>query len=144
MLSGNDHGNIHAGKVCLYTAILAGKLGISDKDTLVLMAAAVFHDIGRVNNSDDPSHGDESAEKLNNLDSDFWKSVEEVIRLHSRSDKKLSTSRYAELVKIFKDSDALDRVRTGDLDERYLRFDESKSLVKLAKEIHICLSTAIE
>ena len=136
---GNDHGLIHAAKVCLFVALLGRKLKLSEKELLTLMVSAVFHDIGRKNNSDDATHGERSYSKMLEHRYSGPGELEEIMRLHSRADKKPMSR----LAMIFKDADALDRVRTNDLDTKYLRFEESKLLVETAKEVNACLLKVI-
>jgi HD superfamily phosphodiesterase len=133
----NDHSLIHAAKVCLFVSVIGESLGINEKDLLSLMMAAIFHDIGRINNTDDAKHGDRSVEKLKGHGFYIPKAVDTIIRLHSRGNSK---SKNEHLVKIFKDADAIDRVRTNDLDERFLRFAETKKYINFAREVNTCLS----
>jgi putative nucleotidyltransferase with HDIG domain len=136
----NDHSLIHAGKVCLFSALIGKRLGLNEEDTLSLMAAAIFHDIGRINNSDDAAHGDRSAKKLREYGFDIPETVETIIRLHSRGDR---LSKEERLTRIFKDADALDRMRTNDLNIQFLRFIETKDYINFAKEVNACLSKLI-
>jgi HD superfamily phosphodiesterase len=136
----NDHSLLHAAKVCLFSVLIGERLGLDEVDLLSLMSAAIFHDIGRVNNTDDAGHGDRSVKKLKGYKIDIPETVEAIIRLHSRGDSK---ARDNYLVKIFKDADALDRARTNDLDESYLRFSETKDYIGFAWEVNACLSKAI-
>jgi putative nucleotidyltransferase with HDIG domain len=137
----NDHTLVHAAKVCLFSVLVGERLGLNEKDLLLLMTAAIFHDIGRVNNTDDARHGEKSVNKLKEYGFSVPGAVETIIRLHSRGDS-LSKNEY--LTRVFKDVDALDRVRTNDLDEHILRFEETKEFLKFSKEVNICLLKVIE
>jgi len=134
-LLGNDHSLIHSAKVCLFVVLLGRKLNLTEEEQLSLMVAAIFHDIGRVNNSNDNSHGDKSIEKIKEYGFVFTEKVNKIISLYCKGDRKTKDT----LIKIFKDADALDRVRTNDLDINLLRFNETKTLIETAKEIHKCL-----
>ena len=138
----NDHSLIHAAKVCVLCAVLAEELGLDIKETLYLMFAAVVHDTGRENNSKDTEHGVRSTW---NLIYSMDEVVYDIVRNHSRADRRMGyfdEDRNKFLTKVFKDADALDRVRTGDLDESKLRFNESKKLIEFARRLHECLLTA--
>ena len=136
----NDHSFIHASIVCLYSALLARDLDLSDDSTIKLMLASVLHDIGRVNNSHDASHGDRSVKKAKYFGINFNDKIFKIIAEHSRADSKATSA----LTLIFKDADLLDRVRTNDLNEDYIRFDQTKKYIQLAKDIRECLSKVID
>jgi HD superfamily phosphodiesterase len=140
MLKGNDHSLIHAAKVCLFAALLGKKLDIPEDQLLHILAASVFHDTGRTNNGNDPKHGFMAVKKLIYSSIQLSKETIEIIGCHCLSDRTYKESSIEKLISVFKDADALDRTRTGDLDEKYLRFEESKELIQFAKEVNECLS----
>ncbi|MDU3153093.1 MAG: hypothetical protein E6706_02310, partial [Anaerococcus hydrogenalis] len=71
--------------------------------------------------------------------------LQAVLATHSRSDSKMDQTieeffvkdmdRARYLSKLFKDADALDRVRLKDLDEKYLRNDFSLDLVDFSDKL---------
>ena len=135
----NDHSLVHAGKVCLFTALICKKIGATEKTTLKAMQAAILHDIGRINNCKDAAHGERSVVKAFYYGYELPADVATAINNHSKADKKLMDL----LTTILKDADALDRVRTRDLDEEYLRLPCSEELVEFASEVNKCLLKAI-
>lgn len=141
---GNDHGPFHAAKVALYVAALAKKLRLDKTQTCFLQLSAIIHDYGRIGNCDEPSHGKRSVEEIKALGIVLPDPVVEIVELHSVSDKKLKKAINNNLCSIFKDADALDRVRTNDLDVSYLRTEEAKSLIAFAQRIEECLLIANE
>lgn len=101
------------------------------------MSRKALHDIGRVNNSTDASHGERSVEKAFFMGFDLDEPTDALIRYHSRGDQAARSlpSSLQRLLWILKDADALDRVRSGDLDVSFLRFPESSDLVGLAEDL---------
>jgi len=128
---------VHAGRVYLLVSMLAEKMDLAIESTAYLMIAAVVHDLGRTNNCDDSGHGERSA-KIFKMLMNSRHIIESIVTLHSRSDKSLD-SQYeliSILTQIFKDADALDRVRTGDLNPKFLRLDEARDMIGIAREIY--------
>jgi len=146
------HGVTHMKRVLMHCLSLAHQMNLDESDTRVLCLCALWHDIGRVHDEEDTTHGDLGFEKVqkNNLikqsgtldlrvskvlSKDDIMCIEFVVRHHCRSDKAnehlLTTQtpdhlheRLDVLWKVFKDADALDRVRIRDLDPHYLRFEQ--------------------
>lgn len=69
-----------------------------------------------------------------NLSNSTFKKVKFIDRWHVPDDGEVANI-FPEL-RIFKDADALDRVRSNDLDDNYLRLDISRGLIEIAKELH--------
>lgn len=134
----NDHGSTHSARVCILVTLLANALEVSPSDTVRLQIAATLHDIGRTGHRTDARHGEASVRKASELGFVLDTTIIDIISYHSRGDRvarHLSDST-KKLLWILKDADALDRVRTGDLDERYLRFPESASLIEYARTLY--------
>ena len=159
------HGIYHSQKVLLFAFIIATRLGLSDIDKIIIIYAAMYHDIGRINDRNETFHGLKSASEIDSLLCNDIKNNEEdlniikaIIENHSREDKYRDNTfqnyfdnsligtdlhnRYIQLDSILKDADALDRNRFIDgyqfgLDERYLRNDVAKQLVKFSKKLNI-------
>ena len=144
------HGISHNERVALYSYFLAEKLKLNKKDTLIAIYAAMYHDIGRVNDDEDRLHGFLSAKKLEQLELDItnndFKLLQTIITFHSINDDEFyemikdykNKERITTLFKILKDSDALDRTRLAFLDSidlNYIRLEDSLKLVPLAYEI---------
>jgi len=110
--------------------------------------ASLYHDIGRTHDGVCYEHGRNSIQKALRLELIGGKVNEEseilryVIVNHCLHDFKAESldkylidnrERAVELLKLFKDSDGLDRVRIGDLDVKYLRYPVSGELVPFAE-----------
>ena len=148
------HGRLHTLRVLLHCLFLSKVMGLSVADRTALCWASVWHDTGRLHDGVDSDHGYNSA--INYKNDCLAASVEPdpvvcfLIEYHSRDDKDgyaeiesnptLSSQkeRVTLLYNIFKDADALDRVRLDirDLDVNMLRCPESISFTKVAR---ICL-----
>lgn len=144
------HGKEHTVRVLLLSLILSELLNLPQSDRKILSTAAIYHDTKRVNDSIDTEHGYHSnlyyqsnVTKPNPIVSFLIEyhcrpdneGYEEIIRNRVLSKNRTKTQL---LFNIFKDADALDRVRFGlqDLDLNQLRLSESKSLPLIAR---ICL-----
>ena len=147
------HGYEHVERVIILGVILCMKMKLTQKETRLILLSCAYHDIGRINDSYDLSHGRRAANKLEEICGDLQIQKEELpeiqaaIATHSTSDHRLQ-----EFMKIYqvndpdlcsmicnclKDADGLDRVRLGDLDENYLRNEESKHLVDTAYNLYL-------
>lgn len=142
----NDHTLIHSAKVVLFIAILCKKLNINQSETIKLMIAGVLHDIGRVNNCNDKNHGSNSVKIAIENKFIFDESIiSEIIKNHCIVDSKINVNEeIKKLILLFKDADALDRIRTNDLDTKYLRNENSKLLINFSKQLNeiveLCLN----
>ena len=140
----NEHGKLHSLRVLL-NALTLGKLqGLDELDLHLLAMASIYHDIGRTNNEIDDLHGQRSREIFE--DSDFGDNdiIKFLIEYHCIDDdlamKALEESNIENKVKakklfsIFKDADALDRLRFGikELDFTYLRNKEAIRMILFA------------
>lgn len=145
------HGLMHIKRVLTHSLLLADELDYNEKDTNLLCWCSIYHDIGRTNDFVDENHGAESCKKLINLNLPLPYSDEDkniinfIIKGHcindsnaisSISDYEISDIKHAvNIFKLFKDCDALDRVRIDMLDENYLRYEQSKKHISLAWEL---------
>ena len=85
---------------------------------------------------------EEVVEKIKENDKNI---LQAVLAVHSRPDKQMDETieeffvkdmdRARYLSKLFKDADALDRVRLGDLNEKYLRNDFSHDLIDFSNKL---------
>lgn len=143
------HGQGHIERVILFAMLLSFKYELNINDTDVLRYAASLHDTKRVDDSYDTEHGYRAALysiDYAKVDKSDIKTLQAVLAVHSRTDNLMDDTineffvedfnRAKRLSKFFKDSDGLDRVRLGDLDERYLRNDFSKVMVDFAKDLY--------
>lgn len=144
------HGKEHTARVLLLSLILSELLNLPQADRKTLATAAIYHDTKRVNDNIDLEHGYHSSQYYQSHVKQPDPLVSFLIEYHCRPDDEgyeeiirnrvLSKNRTKTqfLFNIFKDADALDRVRFGlqDLDLNQLRLSESKSLLLIAR---ICL-----
>lgn len=135
------HGISHVKRVLRLAEKISSHYDLTEREERVLALAACYHDIGRVHNEWDVTHGLLSSRKtrdLGLLNSEGLTPKEEALVLklittHSLDDTAFEGMEQEVLLHdILKDADGLDRVRIFDLDPRYLRLPESRDLVDLA------------
>lgn len=154
------HGINHNIRVLLFTFYLAKKLNLDKTKFRILMDACKYHDVGRRNDLYDEEHGKRSANAVDKIvDDEIYKTndnldmLKAIIEYHSVPDRNINKvmSKYKImdektfkiLAYLLKDADGLDRVRLSignklfsDLNLRYLRFDDSLTLVKISHIIN--------
>ena len=142
------HGMAHTKRVLMLVLCLGLKLEIGREDLLLLSLCALIHDIGRIDDSVDPEHGQASFAKAAPILEKTGYDMElmrYIIENHCVDDKKghanvqnydLSDQVKAwRLLNIFKDADGLDRLRINALDPGCLRHDEARGLIRVAREL---------
>ena len=147
--AGNLQGTGHAERVMILGTLIAALAPMDDKYMPWVIDACAWHDIMRRGNGTDVQHGEQAAdivERYTVARGDDLRIVQAAIAAHSRGDRKMRgmMDRYGvqdrigcELVAcVLKDADALDRVRSGDLNEKYLRLEPSKSLIGFAQWLY--------
>jgi hypothetical protein len=144
------HGVEHAQRVLLLVQELASLEHLSPEQVEILEFCALYHDIGRINDSVDDIHGERSVQKLQQHDffglaQPHRRLAEYIIKNHCITDKTayahetdygfadMDTAIY--LLQCFKDCDNLDRFRIFDFNESYLRLKNSHQLIALAREL---------
>ncbi|MCI5839227.1 MAG: HD domain-containing protein [Peptoniphilaceae bacterium] len=143
------HGQGHIERVMLFAMMLSEHYNLNKKDSDILMNASSYHDIGRVNDRYDLSHGKRASEKIaiyTKLSGEDLEILKATVTAHSLEDSSMekviesynieNKKRAIYLAKMFKDCDGLDRVRISDLDENFLRNDYSKELVDFSKILY--------
>lgn len=142
------HGVLHAKRVLLMSLALSHLNNLNKADTDILAKASLYHDIGRTHDGVCYEHGKESIQKalkLGLIDGEI-NEENEILRyvvvnhcLHDNMAESMDKyfiadrERAIKLLKLFKDSDGLDRVRINDLNVKYLRCPVSRDLVPFAK-----------
>ncbi|MBC7074703.1 MAG: HD domain-containing protein [Syntrophomonadaceae bacterium] len=145
------HGLKHTKRVLFLTLVLAGKENLDERSTKILGEAALYHDIGRTDDNLDFQHGFKSYQKASEgglLDFNHKEDqeiVKFIIENHCIDDKiarsnldkyNLASKNEAwKLFNIFKDADALDRIRINDLDVRQLRTNSAADLLLVARQL---------
>lgn len=139
-----EHGKLHSLRVLLHALTLGKLKGLNDYDLHLLAMTSIYHDIGRTNNEIDDLHGLRSRELFERSefgDNDIVKflieyhCIEDNIALEALNNSNIEDKvRVKRLFSIFKDADALDRLRFGmkDLDFTYLRNKEAIRMMLFA------------
>lgn len=140
--SENEHGKEHAARVLLNCLLMAYERKLTMHEMDILAVAAVFHDAARTNDGEDPKHGEECAKYYQKFARSSYlideeKIIAQIIKYHCLPDeigKAEISKRYHKLFDIFKDADALDRVRFGikALDVNQLRTPEARTMTMVA------------
>lgn len=151
VVDNDKHGQIHSERVGVFSYLLGKLNGLSDEDIEILLLASKYHDIGR-KVKDDNMHSVESVRLLRKdlvlQDSPIRDYVYFLVEAHGFKDNfdedimckyQIDKNRAAFLLSLFKDADALDRVRYdvirnhgSILNVKYLRNSHSKRLVKFS------------
>lgn len=144
------HSTDHFKRVLFHSLILARMESLNNIEKDILIEASRYHDIGRGNDAICFKHGIESykiLEESNILDKypeEERETIRYVIENHCIHDKDFipiekykieNRDRAKRLLAIFKDADALDRVRIRDLDTNYLRTDFAETLTLVAYQL---------
>ena len=142
-----EHGKLHSARVMLLSLILGRRLNLSNANMKKLCIASAYHDIGRTHDGVCTEHGIVSAKEYADDVKVADPYVEFLIKYHCKPDeegrieisrnKKLNRMKAEILFNIFKDADALDRVRFGsiknDLDLEQLRTPFAKQMTLIAR-----------
>ena len=132
------HGLGHIERTILHGSMAGMDRDLPLRDLQLLLLACSYHDTGRLSDWLDDAHGRRSAyklEELTGLEGDELHLLMAAVEAHSRKDDDMDQilasyhpedmDRCRQLAKTLKDSDGLDRVRTGDLNVAYLRYPEA-------------------
>ena len=146
------HSYEHSERVLLFALILGSDIvSESENELLPLIHASVFHDTCRLDEGLDTGHGLRAADSYKKFcetsDLTFIPAAYKLMKYHDQDDKTgeseihlLSGKDAGKDIlyyRIFKDSDALDRFRLGEnaFDQRFLRLNQSHSLIEFARDI---------
>mgnify|MGYP000911686326 FL=1 len=145
------HGLAHIKRVLIHVLLLSRELQLDRRDTHLLCYSAIYHDIGRINDWAEENHGQMSCKKITALHLPLPQNEEDrnilffIIFSHCVEDSDAATylaphnitdtRRAMALLKVFKDCDALDRVRVDHLNLNYLRHEQTKKYVRFAWDI---------
>lgn len=144
----DDHGEMHEARVLLLTQIMAEMAGLPEIDRKLLATAAIYHDTQRTHDGDDESHGEAAARYYFRNEMVHHPIVEFLCEYHCLPDgdglekirrdeilQKHGNQRVTKLWQIFKDADALDRVRFDIrcLDWNQLRTTAAQELTLVAR-----------
>ena len=134
------HGVEHMARVFILQELICQKLEVQDikLNRDALRWAAMTHDVGRVDDGIDIYHGRRSSKWIEEnlsaqMSPEMLDTVTYIVHWHVPSDADAPVMTIE--LQVLKDADALDRVRLGDLDIRYLRTEAAQSLVPVAEEL---------
>lgn len=147
------HNSLHTKRVLFLCLIMAELLQLPHADIETLAWAALYHDTRRFNDAEEPGHGKRAALYYrNNCPGSYDKVTNLIIHYHSLDDQKgyeaiareiqgqEARERATKLYNIFKDADALDRLRLGgglrEIDVRMLRNPVAQELTLAARLIY--------
>ena len=140
------HGQLHVGRVMIH-AFRVLESTENREYTVPLWASVYLHDLERNHDGICYEHGRRAAESFDRdcslrshltkggLQASEYASVQKAVELHSRPHELSGSDPDWTLTAMLKDADGLDRVRLGDLDPSYLRFDTCRSMVPFAEEL---------
>ena len=139
------HGIDHVYRTMIGCALI-GQQVQKPREALLSFCGAYIHDLARKNDGVEDEHGANAALHYFNRFSELWdkyklteeerRQVKEAVRQHSIKESILKDEEGYDVMAILKDADALDRCRIGDLDPRYLRYRESRHLVRFIENIY--------
>ncbi len=145
------HTQGHCERVLLHALRIGEERVLDDRSMTALAHAAIFHDTRRRDNYLDVGHGGRASQYYRRYcaegNLDFLPEAYEAMKFHDRDDElgnRLIRQKgggmaeaWLEVYHVFKDADALDRLRLGTwcLDERYLRTPEAKRMIPFAQTI---------
>ncbi len=147
--SAGIHGCGHTLRVWTHATELARELGLPQWQSEAIHYAALWHDIGRIDDGADYYHGARSGGRAvglglhDGLDPIVVEAAVFAVTHHCGSEEhaesalkyQLDPEGFSNVFRVLKDADALDRVRLGDLDARYLRFPQSHRRIERAWEL---------
>ncbi len=100
LYKGLVHGQYHSEKVLMFTYLLANELNLEEPYRTILFDAALYHDTGRTDNSENSMHGLASADNIEKIVGDnplyqdkyYLLLLKAIIDAHSRIDKQETAS----------------------------------------------------
>lgn len=145
------HTQGHCERVLMHALRIGDARQVTDRQLQALAMASIFHDTRRKDNYLDTGHGARAAAYYKAFCADhelpFLPETYEAICFHDRDDAMgeedirehagADAAPWIEVYHIFKDADALDRLRLGTwcLDPKYLRTPEAKTMIAFAQHL---------
>lgn len=146
------HGVYHNIRVSLYILIISTIEKLSTNDFRIVIDAAKYHDIGRINDLEDKEHGKNSSKKIQFLKEKYsnedYNILKTIIECHCLNDNMFveianknnvsDIERGKILLNVLKDSDGLDRVRLEYpyININLLRTSSAKRLIIYSYQIY--------
>ncbi len=142
------HGQAHVGRVMIHAFRLIEATGMTEEASR-LWGAVYLHDLARTHDGFDEVHGMHAVMRVNestNLQERLIArgvqsddpSMLLAVMMHCLPDdhSAFGGKPVWPFLALLKDVDALDRVRFGDLDPSYLRYEASRGMVKFAEDLY--------
>jgi hypothetical protein len=142
------HGQRHVGRVMVHAMRLVDVLHYGNATRAMLWASVYVHDLRRTHDYECHVHGRDAAKHMltdaalhamvmtvfaaNGLPARDVLPVRTAVTFHALPNELPPAHPAWTLTALLKDADALDRVRIGDLDPKYLRFRETHNMVDFA------------
>lgn len=140
------HGQAHVSRVMIHAMRLIEVTGRHEYRAQ-LWASVFLHDLARTHDGVCHRHGADAAQRLRDepglqqrlteaglVEADY-PAIEAAVTAHSAPKEVSRDHQHWPLIALLKDADGLDRVRLGDLDSRYLRNAEAKTMVPFAQAL---------
>lgn len=141
------HGQLHVARVIIHGFALLSALGLREEAPR-LWSAAYLHDLARTHDGRCQRHGADAVRRLATMpemralfqrgglaDTDT-EAVATAVTYHCTREELSARHPHYRLTALLKDADALDRVRLGDLNPDFLRFQPTRRLMGFAQALH--------
>ena len=140
------HGQAHVARVMVHAMRLVEVTGQAEHGPR-LWASVFLHDLARTHDGVCHRHGADAAQRLRDepdlqrrlaeagLGEADYPAIEAAVTAHSAPKEVSREHPQWPLIALLKDADGLDRVRLGDLDPRYLRNAEARTMVPFAQAL---------
>lgn len=140
------HGQLHVARVTVHAFALLAALDLPEEASR-LWAAAYLHDLARTHDGVCHRHGADAVDRYRQLHQtqdvlrrgglrrEDEEAVATAVTHHSMPAELPDAHPHRRITALLKDADALDRVRLGDPDPRFLRFEVSRSMVAFAQAL---------
>lgn len=140
------HGQAHVSRVMVHAFRLIDATGWIDEAPR-LWAAVYLHDLARTHDGLCYRHGGDAMKKFRTLPelralfsrggvtADDYDAIKTAVTHHSLPNELDRGHPHWRLTSLLKDADGLDRVRLGDLDRRYLRHPQARTMVEFAQTL---------
>lgn len=138
------HGIGHIYRTMIGCALI-GTLIQKPRKALLALCGAYIHDLARKNDYIEPEHGENAVLNHFDLFGHIWdkyqlsedekQQIKQAVIQHSVHEWMQRSDSGYDVMAILKDADALDRCRIADLSPNWLRYPQSKLLIKRIEEI---------
>ena len=139
------HGIGHIYRTMIGCAMIAHLLQ-KPREGLLSFCGAYIHDLARETDDKEPEHGAMAVVKYFDKFNHLWDKyglteeerilVQKAVTQHSIREQMTPEDDGYDVMAILKDADALDRCRIGDLNPKWLRYEESRALIERIDDIY--------